>query len=112
MLKSSLGRTEAELKPYLWFHCTTVLLFNPLVHVVSMSRGGGFGMGYGSMVNVLTLSTAVPFACLTCRRLTLSHALHGWEVALQINHCLAKSAWQKKTPCHRNGGKLFLGGCF
>lgn len=50
----------------LCFHCTTVLvLFNPLAHIVSMSRGGGFGMRYGNMVNILTLPAVVPFAWLT-----------------------------------------------
>lgn len=42
----------------------------------------------------------------------LTRALHGWEVALHMNRCLAKSGQQKTIPCHRNGGKPFLGELF
>lgn len=48
---------------------------NSLAHVVSVSKGGGgFRMWSGNMVNIFTLPSAVPFACLTFQRLTLSSA--------------------------------------
>lgn len=31
---------------------------------------------------------------------------------LKMNHWMAKSAWQKKTPCHRNREKNLFGGLF
>lgn len=66
-------------------------------------------MWSANTVNIFRLPSAVPFASLTFQRLTLSCAV---SQILKMNHWMAKSAWQKKTPCHRNGEKNLFGGLF
>lgn len=99
------GRSEAVSLETSMFAFTVQLPFcNPSTHTVSVLNGGGFGMWGGNVANILAISTAVPFAHLTSQRLTpVGCALHGWKVALQVNRRLAKSAWQKRSPCQRNG---------
>lgn len=87
---------------------------NPLAHIVSVSKGGGFWMWSGNMVSIFSLPSAVPFACLTFQRLTLSCAgscVKTWSLK---NEPLdgKVSLVEEDPPLPQKWGKTLLGCCF